>query len=167
VPAKPQAEGEVTTLVDGHLWRTGAGTLTWLSDPAGVKELLSTGRSRAFLKTVLPEKAEVTIRGGDGHDFWGHPLEPTAQYNHKHQGREGDAAPVVPWRIEVTPSGQANRQYFLHVMEIAGENAERMSDVQLQRPAGSGKFGITIARPEGKMSLWFTQVGKPSIERTE
>ena len=167
VPTKPQAEGEVTALVEGHVWRTGGGTLTWLSDPAGVKEVLSTGRSRAFLRTVLPEKAVVTVRGGEGHDFWGHPLEPTAQYNHKHQGPPGEAAPVVPWRIEVTPSGQAMRQYFLHVMEIGDESDERMSDVRLQRSADRGKVGVAIARPEGRMVLWFGEEGAPSVERTQ
>jgi hypothetical protein len=166
VPAKPQGEGEVTTLVDEHVWRTG-GTLTWLSDPAGVKDVLSTGRSRAFLRTVLPENAVVTVRGGEGHDFWGHPLEPTAQYNHKHRGPQGDAAPVVPWRIEVTPSEEATRQYFLHVMEIGDEGDERMSDVRVQRSADGKKFGVAIARPEGELTLWFAKEGTPSVERAQ
>lgn len=164
VPTKPQAEGEVRTLVDGHVWRTDGGTLTWVSDAAGVKEVLSTGRSRAFLRTVLPEKAVVTVRGGEGHDFWGHPLEPTAQYNHKHKGPQGEAPPVVPWRIEVTPSEQAMRQYFLHVMEIGDERDERMSDVRLRRSADGTKVGVAIARPEGEMVLWFTEEGAPSAE---
>jgi hypothetical protein len=138
-----------------------------VSDAAGVKEVLSTGQSRAFLRTVLPEKAVVTVRGGEGHDFWGHPLEPTAQYNHKHQGPPGKAAPVVPWRIEVTPSDRAMRQYFLDVMEIGDESDERMSDVRLQRSADGRKVGVAIARPEGPMVLWFAEEGPTSVERTQ
>jgi hypothetical protein len=165
VPSKPASDGDVSTLVDGHVWNAGAGTLTWLSDAAGVKEVLSTGRSKAFLRTVLPEKAVVTIRGGEGHDFWGHPLEPTAQYNHKHQGAPGNAPPVVPWRIEVTPSDRAARQYFLHVLEIGDERDERMSEVRLQR--SGAKVGVAVARPDGAVTLWFAEQGAPSVERTQ
>ena len=167
VPVTPQAEGEVTMLMDGHVWRRGAGVLTWLSDAAGVKDVLSGGRSRAFLRTVLPEKAIVTVRGGEGHDFWGHPLEPTAQYNHKHLGRPGEAAPVVPWRVEVSPAGQAARQYFLHVLEIGDESDQRMSGVRLQRSSDRTKVGVAIARPEGRMVLWFAQQGPLSVERAQ
>jgi hypothetical protein len=109
----------------------------------------------------------VTIRGAEGHDFWGHPLEPTAQYNHKHQGPPGNAPPVVPWRIEVTPSDRAARQYFLHVLEIAEEGDGRMSDVRLQHSADGSKVGVAIARPDGAMTLWFAPQGAPSVERTQ
>jgi hypothetical protein len=167
VPGRPEGGGEATTVVDGHVWRTGGGTLTWLSDPAGVKDVLSTGRSKAFLRTLLPEKAVVIVRGGEGHDFWGHPLEPAAQYNHKHRGPQGDAPPIVPWRIEVTPAERDTRQYFLHVMEIADEADERMSDVRLQRSADGKKVGVAIARPEGEMTLWFAAEGAASVERAQ
>lgn len=165
VPSIPKAEGPVKTVVDGHVWNTEGGMLTWLSDPAGVTEVLSTGRSRAFLRTVLPEKASVTVRGGEGHDFWGHPLEPSAQYNHKPGGRAGDAPPIVPWRIEVSPAGAAARQYFLHVLEIGEEGDTRMSPVRLRR-AGKGRVGVAVARPEGEVGLWFALEGKPAVERT-
>jgi hypothetical protein len=165
VPTLPRSETELETQVEGHVWRTVGGTLAWLSDPAGVKEVLSTGRAKMFLRTLLPEKALVTIRGGEGHDFWGHPLEPTAQYNHKHKGAPGDAPPLVPWRIEVSPSDAGMRQYFLHVMEIAEERDERMSDVRLQRSADGRRAGVVVARPEGRLMLWFALDGAPSIER--
>jgi hypothetical protein len=167
VPTRPQIDGKSSEVVDEHVWQTAPGMLTWVSDPAGVKDVLSTGRSRAFLRTVLPEKADVVVRGGEGHDFWGHPLEPTAHYNHKHQGPPGDAAPVVPWRIEVTPSDRAARQYFLHVMEIGEESDNRMSDVRLQRSADGKRLGVAIARPEGSTVVWFTAAGEPSTQRTE
>jgi len=165
VPSKPEADAKVSTVVDGHVWRGPGGTLTWLSDAAGVQDVLSTGRSKAFLRTVLPEKADVVIRGGEGHDFWGHPLEPTAQYNHKPGGRAG-AEPIVPWRIEVTPSGREARQYFLHVMEIGDERDQKMSDVRLQRSSDGKKAGVTIQRPEGRVTLSFATQGPASIERS-
>jgi hypothetical protein len=164
VPTEPRANSEVATLVEGHVWRAAGGMLTWLSDPAGVREALSAGRSRAFLRTLLPEKAEVTVRGGEGHDFWGHPLEPTAQYNHKHRGAPGNAAPVVPWRIEVAPTEQAARQYFLHVLEIGGEDDQRMSDVRLRRSADGARVGVALARRGGEAVLWFAAEGALSVD---
>ena len=50
------------------------------------REVLSHGRSRMFLHTLLPQKAEIVLRGGPGKEAWGHPLEPTAQYNHMTEG---------------------------------------------------------------------------------
>jgi hypothetical protein len=44
VPTRPDVKGDVATLVDGHVWRTGGGTLTWVSDAAGVKDVSSSGR---------------------------------------------------------------------------------------------------------------------------
>jgi hypothetical protein len=73
----------------------------------------------------------------------------------------------VPWRIEVTPSDRAARQYFLHVLEIAEEGTGRMSDVRLQHSADGAKVGVSIARPDGAMTLWFAPQGGPSIERTQ
>ncbi|MBI3857946.1 MAG: hypothetical protein HY293_19885, partial [Planctomycetes bacterium] len=102
VPTEPQTKDGVTQ---------------WLSFPEadGSRTVLSTGRSRAFLRTLLPEKGEVVLRGGPGKEAWGHPLEPTAQYNHDGPGRS--RPPVCPWRIEVADPGTGSRTLFLHVLE--------------------------------------------------
>ncbi len=121
VPTEPQKQGDA---------------LAWLSLPEadGDKEVLSRGRSRLFLHTLLPAKAETVVRGGPGREAWGHPLEKSAQYNHETEGRR--KPPVCPWRIEVGDPGPGARSLFLHVFEIRDEGAARPADVKLAAPAG-------------------------------
>ncbi len=121
VPTKPEPAGNL---------------LTWLSLPEadGDKAVLSQGRSRMFLRTLLPEKAEILTRGGPGQEAWGHPLEKTAQYNHSTEGRK--KPPICPWRIEVGDPGGDARTLFLHVFEIADEQIRLPSEMELVAPAG-------------------------------
>ncbi len=110
--------------------------LDWLSlsEADGDKAVLSEGRSRMFLTTVLPANAQTVIRGGLGQEAWGHPLEPAAQYNHMTPGRE--RPPICPWRIEVGDPNPGTRTLFLHVFEIADETDREPASVQLVPPAG-------------------------------
>ena len=112
---------------------------TWLSLPQadgdrGAEKILSTGRSRMFLRTLLPAGAEIVKRGGEGQDAWGHPLEKTAQYNHTAPGR--NRPPICPWRLEVGDPGDGSRTLFLHVFEITDEQATQPTEVRFVAPAG-------------------------------
>ena len=109
---------------------------TWLSLPEadGDRAVLSKGRSRAFLHTLQPSNAGIVVRGGPGKEAWGHPLEPTAQYNHETEGRK--RPPICPWRIEVGDKGQGPRTHFLHVLEVADEAATGPVEVKFVGPAG-------------------------------
>jgi len=121
VPTEPEHRGNV---------------LTWLSLPEadGDKQVLSHGRSRMFLHTLLPSKPQVVLRGGPGQEAWGHPLEPTAQYNHVTEGRL--RPPLCPWRIEVGDEAEGSRTFFLHVFEIADERTAQPAAVTFLPPAG-------------------------------
>jgi len=120
VPTEPAVEGRRTT---------------WLSLPEadGDRSVLSQGRSRAFLHTLLPADADLTTRGGPGKEAWGHPLEPKGQYNHESPGRK--KPPICPWRIEVGDPSKGARTLFLHVLEIADEGAAP-TPVKFVAPAG-------------------------------
>jgi hypothetical protein len=122
VPTQPEVRGRVTT---------------WLSLPEadGDKTVLSQGRSRMFLHSLLPSGAQIVARGGAGKEAWGHPLEPTAQYNHASPERL--KPPVCPWRIEVgDPADNTRRTLFLHVFVVAKENGREPVPVKLVEPAG-------------------------------
>ncbi len=120
VPTAPQVNGN---------------RLHWLSLPEadGDRSVLSQGRSCMFLTTVLPANAQIVTRGGPGQEAWGHPLEPTAQYNHLTPGRL--KPPLCPWRIEVGDPGPGARSLFLHVMEIGEENDPQPANVRFTAPA--------------------------------
>ncbi len=121
VPTEPQRQGNL---------------LRWQSLPEadGDREVLSSGRSRMFLHTLLPRKAEIAVRGGPGNEAWGHPLEPTAQYNHMTERRS--KPPICPWRIEVGDPEKGVRSLFLHVFEIADEDFLGPTAIELVAPAG-------------------------------
>lgn len=155
MPTEPTVEGRETVLVDGHVAKYEGDVATWVSSSVGVDEVLSDGRSRAFLKTLLPKGATLTKRGGDGHDFWGHPLEETAQYNHK--GDRGDRPPVVPWRLEVAAPGNSEREYFLHVLEVGDELDRKMTPTSLQYE--SGQVGVRVGEGPDAVLLWFALEG--------
>jgi hypothetical protein len=133
VPTRPEVTGDERIQVSGHVseFRSLPLTATWLSLPEadGDPRVDSTGRSRMFLSMLLPHRAVVTRRGGPGYDAWGHPSEPTAQYNHEKPGRQ--KPPICPWRLEVAaPMGEA-RALFLNVFEIAREAQRSPTPVKL------------------------------------
>ncbi|HEX7896701.1 MAG TPA: hypothetical protein VF950_03020 [Planctomycetota bacterium] len=124
---------------------------SWLSLPEadGDKEVLSSGRSRAFLHTLLPAGAPRVVRGGPGQDAWGHPLEKTAQYNHDSPGRR--RPPICPWRVEVADPGPGARTLFLHVIEVADE-AATATPVTFVAPAGLDVDGRRVRfNPDGPL----------------
>ncbi|MEA2062973.1 MAG: hypothetical protein U9P14_04690 [Gemmatimonadota bacterium] len=148
IPTEPTITGTETAHTAGHVYSyTDTDYATWLSSDVGLEaEVLSTGRSRAFLKTLLPAHATVTKRGGEGHDFWGHPCEPTAQYNHANDN--SGKPPVVPWRLEVEAPSGPERDYFLHVLEIGDEEDTEMSEVSLIEQ-DTGLVGVRIVPRDG------------------
>ncbi|HXX95195.1 MAG TPA: hypothetical protein VEN81_16345, partial [Planctomycetota bacterium] len=132
---------------------SGSKGLSWLSLPEadGDRSIPLSGRTRAFLRTVLPAQAEVTTRGGPGKEAWGHPLEPTAQYNHAQPGR--DRPPVCPWRIEVGDPGTGARSLFLHVLELVDDTVREATAV-----APAGPAGVDIG---GRWKIRFQAEGSP------
>jgi hypothetical protein len=153
VPTEPEVQGT---------------QLTWLSLPEGDgdKSVLSEGRSRMFLRTLLPADAEIKVRGGTGKEAWGHPLEPTAQYNHMTDGRT--KPPICLWRIEVGDPGVGSRSLFLHVFEVAGEEVKQAASMQFVAPAGVD-IGMRKVRFNAVGPLGGTVDGQtlPSRIRTE
>ena len=143
IPGEPRVTGRETVLVPDHVYAYQCDTASWLSEPAGRGPVLSTGRSRAFLKTVLPAEATIVKRGGEGYQLWGHPHEPSAQYNHV--GSRSLRPPIVPWRLEVEgPRGEANSN-FLHVLEVGEEEDSAMSRVELVQTQERAAVSLDVA----------------------
>jgi hypothetical protein len=141
--------------------------LTWLSLPEadGDKEVLSHGRSRMFLHTLLPQEAEIVLRGGPGQEAWGHPLEKTAQYNHMTKGRL--RPPICPWRIEIGDPTTQSRSLFLHVFEVADEQVRQPVSVTLVPPAGIDIADRWQVRLNATGDLGGTVNGKPLATTTQ
>ena len=160
MPGEPKVIGEETVVTPGHVFSYTGNTATWASDPAGEEDVLSTGRSRAFLKTLLPRSAKTTKRGGDGHHLWGHPHNPDAQYNHV--GRGSLRPPIVPWRLEVEAPFGKKREYFLHVLEIGDEGEEVMSEATLLEGREDRLVGVRLDAAGTSVEVLFAATGPMS-----
>jgi hypothetical protein len=135
--------------VADHVIEYRGDTCTWLSSPAGDQNLRSTGQSRMTMQTILPESAVITKRGGSGHDFWGHPLNPAAQYNHT-LDKDGKHAQVYlrpphsPWRLEVAPASAASRDCFLHLLYVNDEGASAPQRAERVREGNRAGARMTL-----------------------
>jgi hypothetical protein len=160
IPTEPTLNGSETELTADHVYSYSDGNYsTWLSDHAGVDEVFSTDRSRAHLTTLLPQQYTITKRGGEGHQFWGHPHEPSAQYNHA--GGAATRSPVINWRLEVEAAQQVGRDYFLNVLEVTDEGVTTPSEVTLLEQ-GEATTGIRIVPSTGDepIEVYFSTEGE-------
>jgi hypothetical protein len=162
IPEEPTVTGERKDIIPGHVSTHSdtARVVSWLSRPGDFGKdvpVLSSGRGKMFMRTMLPEATVLTKRGGAGHRDWGHPLEPTAQYDHTGPGR--GEPPLCDWRLEVAAPA-AERTYFLHVFQVCDDTVTAMEPVKLvaQVPAieleiGSGerrwRVSLAIRGPLG------------------
>jgi hypothetical protein len=154
MPTEPDIRGEEEVIVPDHVYSyNGDLSATWGSAPAGEDGVVSSGQARAILTTLLPKAATMTKRGGKGHQFWGHPCEPTAQYNHV--SRRSHLPPFVNWRLEVeAPLGRV-RDYFLHTIQVNGSSP--VVDVQLVDREGYKIVWIEVA---GGIEVGFATKGR-------
>ena len=130
-----------------------------------------------FLTTVLPANAQIVTRGGPGQEAWGHPLEPTAQYNHvergaaeaadlplAHRGGRPDSRPahLVPARLRNRREG--DRQPAKVTVRRARRRGHRRAlagAVQRHRPVGrhNRRPQSRHRHPDGTAVFGFREAG--------
>ena len=162
LPTEPEVSGQAAVQVPEHVVQYDGDTATWVSDPAGDTDLLSEGRSRIIMMTLEPRPARITKRGGEGHDFWGNPYNPEAQYNHvlDRTGKKSAGylkPPLSPWRLEVEPTAGQARDYFLHVLYVTDEGTREMPPVE--RIEEDGRLGARITLGERVVTVLFNKTG--------
>ena len=162
LPSEPEVSGAATVRVAEHVIEYAGDRASWLSDAAGDTDLESHGRSRMTLRTVFPAGARITKRGGAGHDFWGHPSNPAAQYNHTldKDGKESEAyrrPPLAPWRLEVQPPDGQLRDYFLHVLWLGREDEREPGEVE--RIEGREERGVKLGLGDRQVEARFRTEG--------
>ncbi len=157
LPSEPTVSGLASVKVADHVIEYNGDTCTWLGEAAGDSGLLSSGKTRMVMQTLAPKAAKLTKRGGEDHDFWGHPHNPAAQYNHtlNIKGQQDPAyrrPPFSPWRLEVEPPVAQERDVFLHVLYLTDDGASQPEPAQ--RVEEKGQIGARI--PLGSRSVTVT-----------
>jgi heparin/heparan-sulfate lyase len=94
---------------------------------------------RMFCRTMLPEDAVLKVVGGPGKEFWA-------------AGKNWDIVPnglndenlalMGQWRVEVTPGRKMQKDIFLHVIQVAGQDLEQMNEAELIE--GVGRYGVRV-----------------------
>jgi hypothetical protein len=115
-----------------------------------------------LMQTLAPSPVRITKRGGPGHDFWGHPHNPAAQYNHviDIDGKEDPAfrmPPLSPWRLEVEPVTQQERDYFLHVLFLSDQEPSNLPPAT--RIEADGRVGARISLGARTATVLFDLTG--------
>lgn len=82
------------------------------------------GDGRLAVETLLPRASEILSIGGPGHEFEidGVNYPPKKNYDPDEAGR---------WRIEVSPSEPALRDYFLHVLSTSEARSREWPSVSV------------------------------------
>jgi len=162
LPSEPAVSGAATVEVPEHVTRHDGDTCTWVSHPSGDTGLLSAGQSRIIMRTLAPQPFRITKRGGEGRQFWGHPYNPKAQYNHvlDNQGLEQEVyrrPPFSPWRLEVEPATRQARDYFLHLLYVTDEATREVPPAE--RIEEGDRLGARITLGDRVVTILFNTTG--------
>jgi len=126
----------------------------WLLHTSGEPEIAGKefradqGEGRIFCRTMYPADAVVEKVGGHGKEFRAKGQNWPLPWNFKRFGMEGpeDRVPdtLGRWRVEVSPGSQKEYDCFLHLVQVAGQDAEAMAESR-------------VSEREGKLIVTFPQ----------
>jgi hypothetical protein len=145
------AEGVLSRVVsrDGKFWKTPK-------------------RGAVGIRTLLPKKAMITIRGGEGFELWGNPHDPKAANGVDPEGNKKESdIDLCLWRIEVDSPDRSDEQHFLHVLVPYGDAAGQESGAF---SPGIGAFklvedgaqeGVSLETTNGSWTVLFNRRGSP------
>ncbi len=131
---------------------------TWFLHSAYEPELgeatarISNDKGQLKVWTLWPIQPEITKIGGPGREFEvdGRNYPPTDKKNY-------DADEAGRWRIEVSSTEQAERQYFLHALIADDADAPMEQSVELIQ--AEGQLGAVIRSSDGAAKVLFTAEG--------
>ena len=113
---------------------------TWVlhapSEPArsGDNLVITNGKGRMHVQTVLPVKTEVTLNNGkDQYTYGGGSYPPRATYG-----------PGAECRIDISPTKPAKEDLFLHILTTSENNVESVP--QATAVVAKGKVTITLGK---------------------
>jgi hypothetical protein len=119
--------------------KTVLNTKTWLLQamkiPTGTPPelVITNGRGRLFVRTVLPTIPAVKLNSGSGlYTYGGRTYPPSS-----------DTGPAPECRVEIAPLTSENPVFFLHVFEAADSTVARMAEVT-RITEGDTRVGVRI-----------------------
>ena len=105
----------------------------WLYHTAAEPELWGKGEfsemsqgGKSICRTLLPNKANIKKIGGEGRQFWSDGQNWPIPTNKRSWIPKNDHPLVGQWRVEVSPKKAAEKDYFLHIIQVGDNNLETL-----------------------------------------
>ncbi len=124
-------------------------------------------RGAGALRTLLPQNAQLTVRGGKGFETWGNPHDPNAADSGIDAERRVDSdIDICLWRVEVEPSQPSAEHHFLHVLvpyadAARGEGAFQPKPDAFRLVQDATHEGVSLETPQGALTVLFNREGAP------
>ena len=97
------------------------------------------GQGRMLCRTMLPKDAVLRSVGGPGKEF----LAAGKNWDIVRDGLTDESLALMgQWRLEVTPGNARQKDIFLHVIQVSGQDLEQMDEVKLIEE--DNRCGVTV-----------------------
>jgi len=111
-------------------------------------------KGRMLCKTILPKDAVLKAVGGPGREFWA----AGKNWDIVRDGlTEENLALMGQWRVEVTPGQARKKDVFLHVIQVGGQDLEKMDKIELTED--SDAYGVRVITDRQTWDIIFNSEG--------
>ena len=98
---------------------------------SGKQEFTETSQGgKSICRTLLPKKVSIELIGGDGKQFWSDgrnwPIPEPPAYKKKQSTPLNQNPLFGQWRVEVSPSKAAEKDFFLHILQVGDESLKAL-----------------------------------------
>jgi hypothetical protein len=105
-------------------------------------------------KTILPKDAVLKAVGGPDREFWA----AGKNWDIVRDGlTEENLALMGQWRVEVTPGHSRKKDVFLHVIQVGGQDLEKMNKIELTED--SDAYGVRVVTDRQTWDIIFNSEG--------
>jgi hypothetical protein len=112
------------------------------------------GKGRMFCRTMLPRDAAMQSVGGPGMEF----RAAGKNWDIVRDGLTNESLALMgQWRLEVTPGNARQRDIFLHVIQVGGQDLEQMDEAELIE--GDGRCGVMVKTGQQVWEVVFNSDG--------
>ena len=125
-------------------------------------------RGAVGIRTLLPKKAQITIRGGNDFELWGNPHDPKADNGVDKESRFNQSdIDICMWRVEVEPVDLAKEHNFLHVLVPYDNAAGKETGAFSPAPSAfklvekGDQEGVSLETVDGSWTILFNRQGSP------
>ena len=96
---------------------------------------------KSICRTLLPKKFVIEKIGGEGKQFWSDGrnwplpdpnLEDKSQVHVAYRKAGNDHALFGQWRVEVSPKRAAERDHFLHIVQVGDESLQALPKTNMK-----------------------------------